>query len=371
MLLHCDLPVAEPIAHDELGDGTVLSRRATEAVTEQVRRDRNHPSIVLWSAMNELGLDRAGTRDSDVYEQFARTLYAAVTQADPTRPVIENDWVEPDPDRVFNSPVLTAHWYGRLHADYLDELESKAELWFRTGRPLLVTEFGDWGLPGMPAVAQPPFWDARATYTAGLAGSGWPGTIARFIAETQRYQGVSDRLQIEVFRRHEHIGGYCLTELTDVPHEFNGLLDLHRQPKPNAVAEVSRANATILPMLEMESLVAAAEDVVTAGLVIANDGPTVENVLVEVRFGDTGPVMDMEQLLQTDTSMIGEELIRARFEQTPWATRLLRVEGHRVTRVGDVSVDAPRFTGSHDLQVIVTADGVVVGENRYPVHVVR
>ena len=34
--------------------------------------------------------------------------------------MIENDWVEPDPDRVFSSPILTAHWYGRLHRDYLD-----------------------------------------------------------------------------------------------------------------------------------------------------------------------------------------------------------------------------------------------------------
>ena len=123
MLLHCDLPVAEPIAHAELGDGTQVSTRAVEAVREQVRRDRNHPSIVLWSAMNELGLDGPGSRESSAYAQFARTLYAAVRDCDPTRPVIENDWVEPDPDRVFSSPILTAHWYGRLHLDYLDKLE--------------------------------------------------------------------------------------------------------------------------------------------------------------------------------------------------------------------------------------------------------
>ena len=74
MLLHCDLPVAEPIAHGELGDGTQVSRRCVAAVREQVRRDRNHPSIVLWSAMNELGLDRTGyPRVERGYEQFART----------------------------------------------------------------------------------------------------------------------------------------------------------------------------------------------------------------------------------------------------------------------------------------------------------
>ena len=147
MLVHCDLPVAEPIAHDELGDGTELSRRCVDAVSEQVRRDRNHPSVVLWSAMNELGLDRAGTRDRAGTSSSRAPSYGTVTALDPTRPVIENDWVEPDPERVFCSPILTAHWYGRLHADYLDRLERQAAGVGGLGRPLFVTEFGDWGLP--------------------------------------------------------------------------------------------------------------------------------------------------------------------------------------------------------------------------------
>ena len=91
-----------------------------------------------------------------------------------------------------------------------------------------MTEFGDWGLPSMPEREEPPFWDPREVYAAGLASSRWPEAIGRFVRETHRYQGISDRLQLEVFRRHDHIGGYCVTELTDVPHEFNGLLDLHR-----------------------------------------------------------------------------------------------------------------------------------------------
>jgi len=84
MFVHSDLPVAEPIAHEELGDGSDVSRRAVEAIQEQVRRDRNHPSIILWSSMNELALDREGARGWDVYEQFARTLYAATVAVDPT-----------------------------------------------------------------------------------------------------------------------------------------------------------------------------------------------------------------------------------------------------------------------------------------------
>lgn len=340
MLLHCDLPIAEPIAHDELGDGTVLSGRAVEAVREQVHRDRNHPSIILWSAMNELGYDRAGTHESPEYEQFARTLYATVREADPTRPVIENDWVEPDPDRVFCSPILTAHWYGRLHADYLDALDHESQRWSGTGRPLYVTEFGDWGLPAMPALAQAPFWDTRAVYTAGLAESRWPGTISRFLVETQRYQGLSDRLQAEVFRRHDHIGGYCLTELTDVPHELNGLLDLHRQPKPIAVAEMTRANQEVLPMLHLDSLVLVAGQQMRAPLHVANDGPPLRRVEIAARLGSSRDV---------------------------WRGELA---GFSASQIARFTLRAPDVPGSHDLLLTLHCDGRAVAENRYPMHVV-
>jgi hypothetical protein len=118
-------------------------------------------------------------------------LVAEVKQTDPTRPVIENDWVEPDPARVFTGDVLTAHWYGGLHTDYLDKIEGSCDRWSAEDQPLLVTEFGDWGLPDMPDLAAPPFWDTRAIYAAGLAATLWPGGIARFLTETQRYQGLS------------------------------------------------------------------------------------------------------------------------------------------------------------------------------------
>src|SRR6059058_3291776 len=125
--------------------------------------------------MNELGLDREGVRDWDVYEQFARTLYAAATAADPTRPVIENDWVEPDPARVFTSPILTAHWYGQLHAEYFEKIDAACRRWSGLDRPFFVSEFGDWGLPAMPALDSPAFWDTRAIYERALRANLWPG----------------------------------------------------------------------------------------------------------------------------------------------------------------------------------------------------
>lgn len=345
MLLHCDIPVAEPLVHEELGGESALTTRCVAAAREQVRRDRNHPSIILWSAMNEVCEGRWEARAWPGYEQFARALAGAVTAEDPTRPLIENDWIEPDPDHVFVSPILTAHWYGRLHRDYLDKIEAASLRWRGEDRPLFVTEYGDWGLPDMPVVAEPPFWDPREVYASGLAATLWPGSIPHFIIETQRYQGVSDRLQTEVWRRHDHIGGYCVTELTDVPQELNGLLDIFRRPKRIAVEEMARANQVVLPMLDLDSLVVPAGGLVRAPLHVANDGPPMGDVTVEARFGEAAPA-------------------------TVSVVRLGAVDGWSAGRFAPVEVTAPDVPGNHDLVLRLLDAGRPVAENRYPIRVV-
>ncbi len=345
MFLYCDIPVAEPVDYSQLGADTTLGVRCRRAAREQVLRDRNHPSILLWSAMNELCLERSEARDQPGYDSFVRAVVAEILDADPTRPVIENDWMDPDPDRVRVSPILTAHWYGRLHAGYLEAIELQSEKWAGAGRPLLVTEFGDWGLPSMSHLEPPPFWDIRAMYEAGLAEAGWPGSLAAFITQSQRYQGISDRLQAEVFRRHDHLGGYCVTELTDVPHELNGLLDLDRNVKRQAAAEMAVANQRVLPMLKVDSMVIEAGRAFAAELVVANDGPELVDSLIEIRFA-TGPA---------DASTgVGISLL----------------PGYRVTRLGDLRLTAPEVPGGHDLVLALKAGGREVARNRYPVHVV-
>jgi hypothetical protein len=371
MFVHCDLPVAEPIEHEEMGGDTVLVRRCVQAITEQVRRDRNHPSIILWSAMNELCDGRREARQWPEYEHFARTLVAAVQDNDPTRPVIENDWVEPDPDRVFVSPILTAHWYGQLHADYFDKIETACMRWSGLGRPFFVSEFGDWGLPHMPALDAPAFWDTRAIYETALAANLWPDTIGRFVQETQRYQGLTDRLQIEVWRRHDDIGGYCLTELTDVPHELNGLLDLHRRPKPLAVLEVTRANQTVLPMLELRTLVAVAGESIEGVLRVANDGPALSDVEIDVRFGDSWQPLPDDAPPPLPEGPFDLAVLRDRYSQSiATMSGIESIPEHRVSYIGRTSVVAPAVPGNHDLVVRLRAAGEPVAENRYPIHVV-
>jgi hypothetical protein len=341
MLLHCDIPVAEPIAHAELGFSGEVADRCAAAATEQVRRDRGHPSIVLWSAMNELGLEHGPSRTSEGYEGFARRMYAAVAEADPTRPVIENDWVDPDPDHVFASPILTAHWYGRLSTAYLTGLAARTAPWAASPRPFLLSEFGDWGLPPLAPREDPPFWWYGDTLTEAIARTPWPGTVAAFVEGTQRYQGLADRLQIELVRRQDGIAGWCLTELTDVPQEFNGLWSLDREEKPAALAEVSLACADVLPIVARTAWTAAAGEAVELPVSVANDGPALTGVTLEVTVrGRTvryGPV---------------------------------DLPAHTASEVATVRVPAPEVTGTHELVLRLAGPGGPVAANHYPLHVV-
>jgi hypothetical protein len=344
MLVHCDIPVAEPIAHREFGRTGELADAAVAAVREQVRRDRSHPSVVLWSLMNEIGVERARARRTGRYEAFARSLFEAATQLDPSRPIIENDWIEPDPERVFRSPVLTAHWYGRLSGAYLSELARKVEQHSGGARPLYVSEFGDWGLP-LPEPAHATDWWAASDLYAALAELPWGGTADEFVTGTQRYQGMSDRLQAEVIRA-GGAAGWCLTELTDVPQEYNGLWSLSREKKRAAVTEISRLCQAVLPVVKRTTWTVAAGAPLPVPLVLCNDGPAVASAELTIALDRT-----IEHVSTLD------------------------VPAAAVTPVQVPPVHAPDVAGEYSLDVSLVgrddAGGAVQAVNWYAVHVVE
>ena len=58
-----------------------------------VRRDRNHPSVIIWSIGNEVGEQYSG----DEGGKLAKRLYDIVKEEDPTRPVTSAmNWAKPD-----------------------------------------------------------------------------------------------------------------------------------------------------------------------------------------------------------------------------------------------------------------------------------
>ena len=284
MLLHCDVSIGEPIQHDQIDAHGEIAHRCEEALVAHVRRDRSHPSIVMWSCMNEIGIDRPSLRGTERYERFVRRMVRALRRFDETRPFIENDWIEPDPDRVFESRALTAHWYGRLDRFYLNTLSARCAAASELDKPLFVTEFGDWGLPD-PSSGRGHFYAHEDHYESELARTAWAGTLTEFSTATQAYQGISGRLQIDTMRASGSLAGYCITELTDVPWEFNGILDINRNAKPDAARQITLANRSLSPILQLSSFAGVRGTKVLAQAWVANDDSEARHLDLIITLG--------------------------------------------------------------------------------------
>ena len=137
----------------------------------------------------------------------------------------------------------------------------------RTGRePIVVSEFGNWGLPDVAKLREcnrgkDPWWFETgiewgdgAVYPHGVEDrfrlwhldKVFP-TFADLAAASQRMQFCALKFEIEQMRRHPSIVGYIITEFTDVHWESNGLLDMCRNPKTyyDAIACVNSADAVL------------------------------------------------------------------------------------------------------------------------------
>jgi beta-glucuronidase len=135
-----------------------LARRlevCRQYVQEVIARDKNHPSVILWSVANEPHSRRAEAR------AFFRNLYDLAKSLDATRPVTLVSHVGVDEAAFEFMDILCLNryygWYtqsGRIEdgvkllAAEIDAMHEKF------GKPLIMTEFGADTIPGHHA--QPP-----------------------------------------------------------------------------------------------------------------------------------------------------------------------------------------------------------------------
>ena len=286
-LLRCHIKVPDPAyleVADEVGmlvwyeipswnDANHFSPRAAERgetiFAEMVARDWNHPSIVIQTVINESwGADLK-------QEDQRRWLRAAFERAKKlvaplgrlvvdNSPCCTNFHLKTDIDdfhQYYSIPDNQAKW-DRWVADFAARpswsfsAHGDGE---RTGRePLVVSEFGNWGLPKLPA--QLPWWFARdfggreVTRPAGVSDRFTQFQFGRLFKDydalaeaTQWHQFISLKHEIEEIRRHASIQGYVITEFTDINWEANGLLDMWRNPKVYAdeLAKIQQADVIL------------------------------------------------------------------------------------------------------------------------------
>lgn len=189
---------------------------------DEVRQHYNHPSVVCWVPINESwGVNRITFNKQESH--LSQTLYHLTKSLDNMRPVISNDGWEHT-----YSDILTFHNYcqdadklalfyqaledvvnGKNRVDYSNLRLPFAPDFKYDGQPIMVDEFAGIGFR-----------------TANDEGWGYGDKVT---AKEQFVNRLSSL--VATITSKQDIAGFCITQITDVYQEINGLLDFDRSEK--------------------------------------------------------------------------------------------------------------------------------------------
>ncbi len=274
LLIWTELPNAQSLTPES-------QRRARETLAGMVTRDGNHPSIIIWTIINESwGIDLT----DPAQRTWLAETYGYLKRLDPTRLIVGNsacwgnfhvvtdiedfhnyyampdhyahwrDWVTAFASRPWwtFAHAYTTHpaWQTFLRDPWNAPPQPPApEVRRRGDEPLILSEFGNWGLPDFKQLrdddGNAPWWfetglewgngvvyphGVEKRYLLYHLHRAFP-TLADLVAASQRLEYAALKYEIEQIRRHGSLAGYVITEFTDVHWECNGLLDMRRNPK--------------------------------------------------------------------------------------------------------------------------------------------
>ncbi|NBZ86247.1 glycoside hydrolase family 2 protein [Stagnihabitans tardus] len=255
-----------------LTDGS--KRRLKETMAGMLKRDGNHPSVIIWTLINE----DWGIRlcDDPAHRDWLAGMVDWLKAEDPSRLVCDNS---PCQGNFHVKGDLDDFHYYRSIPERRDEWDAlvrehaagAAWTWTPFGDGVrkgdevkICSEFGVWGLPQPAQVkidGQEPWWMETgalwgdgAAYPHGIetrfAGLGMDrvfGSLEAFVTAAQWYQFGNLKYEIERMRSEPSIMGHVITEITDVHWESNGLLDMNRNPRVfhSRFAEVNGAVAIV------------------------------------------------------------------------------------------------------------------------------
>ncbi|GAA1962774.1 beta-glucuronidase [Kitasatospora viridis] len=147
--------------YSEQAIGSATQQTHLQAVRELIARDRNHPSVVLWSIANE---PESGVPEARDY--FA-PLFAEARKLDPTRPVGFANVMMVSADRCLVTELADVVMVNRYYGWYafMDDLpaaeaalEADLRAWAdRHAKPILVTEYGGDTLAGLHSLLDVPW----------------------------------------------------------------------------------------------------------------------------------------------------------------------------------------------------------------------
>ncbi|WP_211879268.1 beta-glucuronidase [Pseudarthrobacter albicanus] len=132
-----------------------------QAISELVARDKNHPSVVIWSIANEPNGSEEGARE------YFQPLAELTRELDPTRPVGYVNVMFDTPDKellgdLFDVIMLNRYYGWYLHNGDLETAEQVLEKELREweakyGKPMIMTEYGPDTMPGFHSIYEQPW----------------------------------------------------------------------------------------------------------------------------------------------------------------------------------------------------------------------
>jgi beta-galactosidase/beta-glucuronidase len=187
-----------------------------------VLRDRNHPSIVAWTPLNETA--GAARHHYEPYSRSVRSLVATTRAIDRTRPINDaSGYVHVETD------IFTVHDYDQnpdtfkeRYAGVNPDKPQNAFVRFPEmsvpyeGQPYVVDEYGG------------TFWTKDHVNHPEKAGG---GRAKWGYGKTSKDVEDLTKALTDILLNHPHIAGYTYTQLTDIEQEVNGIYTYDREPK--------------------------------------------------------------------------------------------------------------------------------------------
>lgn len=298
-------------------------------IEPMVRRDGNHPSIVIWGLYNEewgLDWDLPGDQaKKDAVRHAFRTLKAL----DPSRPAVDNSgWAHVETD------LVDWHVYDEQPAG-----------WARKVRGLL--EDGEDRFPVAIAVDQ--VVDKLLMADGGPVPAGLPNLNSEYGGGYSSVdRGWNLRWQTQELRRYDELGGYVWTELYDIEHETAGIYSFSRGHKDQGGNVPAHSNAETVLVTDVTP-VRPGEDLVldepsfTFAVRVSSHAGKERAVSLHTAWA---PLLDPRLPALTVTTVVAERLIVLPFV---------------LSEPVAISAELPSGLTSGRVYVLATADGELIG----------
>lgn len=219
----------------EMANASEYSEAAVARLTHEwldvVKRDYNHPSLIVWVPLNESwGISRVAFEKRQ--QHHALSMYHLTKSIDETRPVMSNEgWEHTKSDLCGIHNYQSAEEMEKAYQTVSTAIETTpadrpiyASGHHYDGVPIMVTEYGGIAYE-MDKAHSEQNWGYSEVHSR-------EGLVAAY------------RKQTKALMDSPVIQGFCYTQLCDVEQEINGLLTYDRQPKCD-LAKIKQINDRI------------------------------------------------------------------------------------------------------------------------------